>query len=78
MELNTNQFMFSKKRKLLVAEASELGMNSTPTNLEITSAHTGRTVGFHLDSISRDKENEVTSWNFASVLVPVKVIIYND
>ena len=74
-QFSTKQFTYKDFR--FTAEASDLGLKSTPKMIFLQSAKTGRVEGFKLTHIDRDVEGEVTGWVYTNP-TGLSVLIIND
>lgn len=76
---STSRFTYNPQTKTLIAEASDLGLNTIPYHLHIRSERTGKTVRFFLAETRRDVEGEVTSWLYRSIdSNGATVLLFND
>ena len=88
LNFSTSRFLWNKENKTFTAEISELGVPAmgrigfhvTETTFILQSAETGVKMIMAIFDITRDRDNDITSWIYRpeSDEHDFEVVIYND
>ena len=75
----SKRFSFNKTDSTFSAEASELGINPGSLNsFYIRSARTNCTKLFLRSGVTRDNDDDITSWTYISPGQGLTTVIFND
>lgn len=72
----SSRFTYCEKDKTLSAEVSDFGPGPLPLNIRVRSKRTGHTVEFRGARPRRDRENDITGWEY--VAPGLLLILWND
>lgn len=78
-ELSLRSFTWDPTKRILVAEASDLGLYNPGRRIQISSHHTGRLLQFDLIKVDRSPCGEdIAGWRYHNRERNIEVLIIND
>jgi hypothetical protein len=75
LEITSDQFTYTRKSRVFVAEASDLGwLKSIPEGFAMVSAKTGERVLFIHTFTMRDRDRDVQYWEYHPAALSLKTV----
>jgi hypothetical protein len=83
MQLSTNDFRFSKERRVLSADLSDLRIGPRvgfPNTLDVRSEHTGKVVTFVKDHVAAERHEfwDGEMYEYTAHGTDVRLVLFND
>lgn len=78
VEIGTELFSYDGKTSTFAAEISGMGLPAVPKTLRVKSQWTGRVLVFRLARTVRDRDNDVTFWEYKSLTGGLSLVLFND